>query len=705
MAINSNNPSFISAKVKKTILDGFEIDENSAMSADKWGGPNAVGRIFYKKVKSSKTLGYPKNIDQYDKVEKEEFDGTALPLFPHIKYHPLINEIVTIINLASKDYNNNRTSTQNYYFPPINLWNNAGTNNNILPSLQNYIEGGKNIPKTEDYNSGGLIRKLAKDEGLEIPLGNYFREQLNIHPLQPYEGDYLLEGRFGNSVRFGATSRSEVIPEESKNNWSNGAKGKNGDPVIIIRNGQSIALNDEGNTHTSEDINFDPSSIYLTSNQKIDNFIVASDAWNTFGINASIPQNDQNEATKLLDNPAEFIQDKPLEVDKNEKPKDKKEEKQCPPGQVWDKELQQCVLPEVIVEGNATGSIDYAEQDQAASGSLATSGSLDTETSGSISEEEAGLVDEDTTEYYQTVNEGDELEAIERPPLPESYAVASGQMQPHNNCGNCKFQENNQCNKWGAKVRAKHEDPWWCDSYKEIVEFAWNKLPNSTRKGRGGYTASVYKAKIGFNTHVYWFVESTEEGFGYMDENLNGKDGNKDATAASSNPPTIFPFKNAGSKGWIGFNEAEGKTIEEASPKLFPGVSKFNKLNTESDLINLIYQMKNWGSSSSNNSTWPYTLLNSQIFDPEDNYNSPLNVEVSIKTRDYEKDTTAGIQLLVNKAKEDFIKKLHKMERELKTDFKITLNEGSSKTVTINGNKSKLITSFKIINLVDTYSG
>ena len=100
-----------------------------------------------------------------------------------------------------------------------------------------------------------------------------------------------------------------------------------------------------------------------------------------------------------------------------------------------------------------------------------------------------------------------------------------------------------------------------------------------------------------------------------------------------------------------------------------------------------------------------YTLLNSQIFDPEDNYNSPLNVEVSIKTRDYEKDTTAGIQLLVNKAKEDFIKKLHKMERELKTDFKITLNEGSSKTVTINGNKSKLITSFKIINLVDTYSG
>ena len=662
-------------------------------SADNWGGNEAVGRIFYNRIKIKNQISHNinYNYDEIDKEEAESYEGTALPLFPHIKYYPLINEIVTIITLPSKNYLEVRSSTQDYYFPPINLWNHP--HHNTLPSAQNYSEDQSEILTSDDYKQTGLLRRVLDGKlDINIPLGKYFNENLSIHPLLPYEGDHITEGRFGNSIRLGATARSEDIPEHSKNNWSNGSKGANGDPITIIRNGQSVALDNQGWMHTSEDINFDPSSIYLTSNQKIDNFIVASDAWNTFGINASIPQNDQNEATKLLDNPAEFMQNKEIETEKIEKPKDNQEE--------VNKEQQ-----EESVEQQETGSIDYAEQDQAASDSLATSGSLDTETSGSISEEEAGLVDEDTTEYYQIVNEGDELEAIERPPLPESYAVASGQMQPHNNCGNCKFQENNQCNKWGAKVRAKHEDPWWCDSYKEIVEFAWNKLPNSTRKGRGGYTASVYKAKIGFNTHVYWFVESTEEGFGYMDENLNGKEGNKDATAVSSTPPTIFPFKNEGSKGWIGFNEAEGKTIEEASPKLFPGVSKFNKLNTESDLINLIYQMKNWGSSSSNNSTWPYTLLNSQIFDPEDNYNSPLNVEVSIKTRDYEKDTTAGIQLLVNKAKEDFIKKLHKMERELKTDFKITLNEGSSKTVTINGNKSKLITSFKIINLVDTYSG
>ena len=489
MSINKNNPPFISAKVKKTILDGFEIDENSAMSADKWGGPNAVGRIFYKKIKSSKTPGYPKNIDQYDKVEREEFDGTAIPLFPHSKYHPLINEIVTIINLTGKNYMGDRTSTQNYYLPPVNLWNNAGTNNNILPSLQNYIEEGKNIPKIEDYNNGGLIRKLAQDESLEIPLGSYFREQLNIHPLQPYEGDYLLEGRFGNSVRFGATSRSEVIPEESKNNWSNGAKGKNGDPVIIIRNGQSIALNDEGSTHTSEDINFDPSSIYLTSNQKIDNFIVASDAWNTFGINASIPQNDQNEATKLLDNPAEFMQNKEIETEKIEKPKDNQEE--------VNKEQQEESVEqqEESVEQQETGSIDYTEQDQAASGSL------NTETSGSISEEEAGMVDEEKQpDQYQQENELEEIEYVD-PNLPSSYQYADDSSEDSpvsygEQCQLCAHFEgwsSKKCNKWDAVVKYD----FWCESFQEKPP--WARFIGKYYKGYGigeEYSEAENQAKL-----------------------------------------------------------------------------------------------------------------------------------------------------------------------------------------------------------------
>ena len=38
-----------------------------------------------------------------------------------------------------------------------------------------------------------------------IPLGQYFEDK-DIKRLLPYEGDYLLEGRHGHSIRFGSTT-------------------------------------------------------------------------------------------------------------------------------------------------------------------------------------------------------------------------------------------------------------------------------------------------------------------------------------------------------------------------------------------------------------------------------------------------------------------------------------------------------------------
>ena len=80
----------------------------------------------------------------------------------------------------------------------------------------------------------------------------------------PFEGDIIHEGRYGNSLRFGSTSKSQ---SKYKNNWSEG--GNNGDPITILRNGQPTNSTDEGWIPITENINSDLSSIYLTSNQKI----------------------------------------------------------------------------------------------------------------------------------------------------------------------------------------------------------------------------------------------------------------------------------------------------------------------------------------------------------------------------------------------------------------------------------------------------
>ena len=95
----------------------------------------------------------------------------------------------------------------------------------------------------------------------------------------PYEGDMILEGRFGNSIRFGSTNNSQEI--SNPNAWSD--SGNTGDPITIIRNGQSSNLDEKGWIPTTERINEDATSIYLTSNQRLQNFIQASpymESWN-----------------------------------------------------------------------------------------------------------------------------------------------------------------------------------------------------------------------------------------------------------------------------------------------------------------------------------------------------------------------------------------------------------------------------------------
>ena len=461
MATVNNNPyinssffdvgrNVVPCKVKKIILDG------STPEAANFGGYDAIGTIFFTKIKATTETSYT-DTDSNEKLELTIFDGVAKPLFPFIKYYPLINEIVPVITLTSKDYLNDRSEGEdNYYFPPINLWNHP--HHNTLPSLDNYISGDKlsEIRKNDDYEHTGLLRRTIDGElDYEIPLGDYFNEQLNIKPLRPYEGDHILEGRFGNSIRLGATARSKVIPISQSNNWSAGAKGDIGDPITIIRNGQAEGLDEMGWVPTVEDINLDPSSIYLTSNQKIDNLIIAApDCWYSFGLNADIPQDPNQEAKKFLNSPVDFIQAKDEETTEIEKPnkptiETPSDDNRCPPGQIYDEELQQCVLLEAVVEGS-------------------------TSSESIISEETAGLNEENIkeTQQYQKENELEEVEYVD-PNLPSTYRLASisplyrVNTEGMINCGNCSFHQNNYCNNWSAKVKAISDTPFVCSSWKQ----------------------------------------------------------------------------------------------------------------------------------------------------------------------------------------------------------------------------------------------
>ena len=262
--INSNssfNPGATNNTIPIRVVD--IILDNSHPRFKEYGEWNSIGVIFYEHINLA-----------YSAIPTIPISNLpAYPLFPNIKQYPLINEITYLMFLPGNDIITNPNSSTPYYLPPINIWNNqyhnAVPSSNILPSSQN-----------QDYQQTelGSIRRV-EDNSTEINLGKTFNENINIHPLLPYEGDIIYEGRFGNSIRLGSTTKNSFI----SNKWSN--VGNNGDPIFILRNGQTNYNSDPWVPET-EDINNDLSSIYLTSTQQLPLFPASI---NNFAFSKSTP--------------------------------------------------------------------------------------------------------------------------------------------------------------------------------------------------------------------------------------------------------------------------------------------------------------------------------------------------------------------------------------------------------------------------------
>ena len=233
------------ARVIKAMLEG----ETNPEVFKQFGGYKCLGGVFFS------SLNRPNSTPAFDT------NSFALPLFPNITHIPVENEIVYIISLPSNNVQANVNSTVYYYFQPINIW--GSVHHNAIPDPIDAINRGNTTAQTRDYQQveGGTVRRVI-DGGTEIDLGDTFNERIDVRNLQPYEGDIIHEGRWGQSVRFGSTVSGSII----SNPWSN--TGVNGDPITLIRNGQHEE-DKEPWIPQVEDINTDASSIYLTSTQLI----------------------------------------------------------------------------------------------------------------------------------------------------------------------------------------------------------------------------------------------------------------------------------------------------------------------------------------------------------------------------------------------------------------------------------------------------
>ena len=195
-------------------------------------------------------------------VTNTSITPTAKPVFPNLKTLPLTNELVYLIAFPNTNIGTDTNSVSYYYINSIGLWNHPHHNGYPVDAL--------NPPPAQqkDYiqTTLGSVRRIT-DNTSEISLGKTFQERSNIHPLLPFEGDVIVEGRFGNSIRLGSTTINKTT-NVAQNNWSEGQTTPS-DPITIIRNGQDPNSSDEGWIPITEEVNKDIASIYLTSTQAV----------------------------------------------------------------------------------------------------------------------------------------------------------------------------------------------------------------------------------------------------------------------------------------------------------------------------------------------------------------------------------------------------------------------------------------------------
>jgi hypothetical protein len=208
---------------------------------------------------------------------------TAMPIDKNFTTIPVVNEKVQIIrNHLGTFYKRIQRD-----FTPNNSANNTEISSKLNKSkeaVSNSITSYKNVESTKIPNSN--INTNAKYD----KFGKYFLEDKKIHKLKLYEGDSLIQSRFGQSIRFSAYNNV-------KNTFS---------PVIILRNVENELNKSKDYFSTiEEDINRDGSIIAMTSNQYELNFKPGV-------LNKSGTSNFETKPESFMDYPSKLIGDQIL---------------------------------------------------------------------------------------------------------------------------------------------------------------------------------------------------------------------------------------------------------------------------------------------------------------------------------------------------------------------------------------------------------
>lgn len=180
-------------------------------------------------------------------VQEYNPDGPGVipcrPASNMIKHIPIVGEHVLIFKGIDQYSTADIKNDTWYYFNPYPIQ--SGINNNKLPTVAEARTGEISQPEEVVEDTPGFEEKPTS-------------------PLQPYQGDSIFEGRWGNSLRLSSTCHGGKYSIDPP--WTGTACG---DPITILSNGRP---NKKDRNFVVETPNDCDSILYLTSTQTISDY-------------------------------------------------------------------------------------------------------------------------------------------------------------------------------------------------------------------------------------------------------------------------------------------------------------------------------------------------------------------------------------------------------------------------------------------------
>ena len=200
---------------------------------------------------------------------------TAIPLNRNIRRIPIVGEVVLLLKAPGPYVSGLRASYEYYYIDIVSLQ--SSVHHNGIPTATKVSTASQGLTGNASSYSTATAGITAQNE--EPKLDKNFAENENVKPLQPYVGDILIEGRYGNTIRLSSTQKSGKFAKDP--NWS---KGQAGDPILTIRNTRQVSSTGQINDYVTEDFTKDDNIISMASGQEI----VFEQASKTLGANNSV---------------------------------------------------------------------------------------------------------------------------------------------------------------------------------------------------------------------------------------------------------------------------------------------------------------------------------------------------------------------------------------------------------------------------------